>query len=400
MISLPLIGLLVRSFRGRAVYFFRSLRHPAYLLGFLVGIAWLFFWLGPILVGSERTEPGPVGQLLATLAHLMPAFRTLTVFGLALLLSIWWLMQWGSQPLTLRESEIHLLIPAPLPKRQVLQYAILKNQPRVLVGCFLMSLLIGTGNRGYLLGFLSYWLFLTNWDLHAKARNLWIARNKELTRDKAWARRIGVIGAILLYWIFFVVLSRELMPLVLRVVRDSATLPQTVQALSVAISESWLALMLAPFAVYLGLFFTAPALSAVFLSSLVVNLLLIVIQNEWVVRSATRFEEAALEKARRVSELRDGAGRYVSTSSRRRRDIPFSLRFVNSPEAAGRLEEPSGFDPDAPSETGADRLSGRYGDLSQHGAAAAAGVDVRSVSGNRAGTVFVFSDVCRERLPQ
>ena len=64
------------------------------------------------------------------------------------------------------------------------------------------------------------------------------------------------------------------------------------------------------------------------------NLLLIVIQNEWVVRSATRFEEAALEKARRASELRDGTGRYRSTSFRRRLDIPFSLQFVSSPETA------------------------------------------------------------------
>ena len=334
MISWPLIGLLVQSFRGRVVHFVRMLRHPRYLLGFLAGIAWLLLLLGPVLLGSESAEVWPHRQLLENLARLLPAFCILASFGLALLLSIWWLMQWGCQPLTLRESEIHLLIPAPVPKRQVLQYAILKNQPRILVSCLFMSFLVGTGNRGYLLGFLSYWLFLTNWDLHAKARNLWIARNQELPGNRAWIRRIGLIGGILLYWILFIFLSRKLMPVLLGTVLSSATFLQIVQVVSDAISESWLSVLLAPFVVFLGLHFTSSVVSTVFVSGLVVNLLLIVIQNEWVVRSATRFEEAALEKARRDSELRDGTGRYRSTSFRRRLDIPFSLQFVSSPETA------------------------------------------------------------------
>ncbi len=334
MISGPLIELLVQSFRGRVVLFIRSLRNPAYLLGFLAGIAWLLFWLAPALLGSGSTEPGPSGQLLETLARWLPAFRVLASFVLVLLLSIWWLMQWGGQPLALQESEIHLLIPAPLSKRHVHQYAILKNQPRIIVGCFFMGFLVGAGNKGYLLGFLSYWLFLTNWDLHAKGRNLWIARNKELTGDRAWIRRAGLIGAISLYWIFFVFVSRKLMLVLLGMVRSSATLLQTVQVVSDAISESWLSVLLAPFVVFLGLHFTSSVVSTVFVSGLVLNLLLIVIQNEWVVRSATRFEEAALEKARRASELRDGTRRYRGTSLRRRQDVPFSLRFVNSPETA------------------------------------------------------------------
>ena len=268
MISWPLIGLLVQSFRGRVVHFVRMLRHPTYLLGFLAGIAWLLLWLGPVLLGSESAELGPYRQLLETSAHLLPALRILTSFGLALLLSIWWLMQWGGQPLTLRESEIHLLIPAPLPKRQVLQYAILKNQPRILVGCFFMSFLVGTGNRGYLLGFLSYWLFLTNWDLHAKARNLWIARNQELPDNRAWIRRIGLIGGILLYWILFIFLSRKLMLVLLDTFRMSATFLQTVQVVSDAISESWLSVLLAPFVVFLGLHFTSSVVSTVFVSGL------------------------------------------------------------------------------------------------------------------------------------
>ncbi len=334
MISWSLIWLLTQSFKGRVVHFARMLRQPAYLLGFLTGIAWLLFWLVPPLLSSESTDLGLSGQLLETSARLLPAFRILSSFGLALLLSIWWLMQWGSQPPTLQESEIHLLIPAPLPKRQVFQYAILKNQPRVLLGCFFMSFLIGSGNRGFLLGFLSYWLFLTNWDLHAKARSLWIARNQELPGERAWIRRIGLVGGILLYWIVFISLSRKLMLVLFDIVSSSASFLQAAQVLSDAISESWLSVLLAPFVVFLGLHFTSSAVSTVFVSGLVVNLLLIVIQNEWVVRSATRFEEAALEKARRASELRDGSGKYRSTSLRRRQDIPFSLRFVKSPETA------------------------------------------------------------------
>ena len=334
MISRPLIRLLTLSLRGRLVLFARMLRHPTYLIGFLAGLAWLLFWLAPVLLSSESAEVGLPRQFLETSSSLLPAFRVFSSFVLALLLSIWWLMQWGSRPLTLQESELHLLMPAPLPKRQILQYAILKNQPRVLLGCFFMSLLIGIGSRGFLLGFLSYWLFLTNWDLHAKARSLWIARNQELPSERAWVRRVGLVGGILLYWILFIFLSSKLMLAVLGAASSSATFLQAVQVVSDAISESWLSILLAPFVVFLGLHFTSSVVSSVFVSGLFVNLLLIVVQNEWVVRSATRFEEAALEKARRASELRDGSGQYRNTSLRRRRDIPFSLRFVKSPETA------------------------------------------------------------------
>ena len=334
MISRPLIRLLALSFRGRVVHFARMLRHPAYLFGFLAGLAWLLFWLGPFLLSSESPQMLLSRQFLETSASLLPAFRILSSFGLALLLSIWWLTQWGSEPLSLQESEIHLLIPAPLPKRQVLQYAILKNQPKLLAGCFLLSFLIGIGNRGFWLGFLSYWVFLTNWDLHAKARNLWIARNQELPGERAWIRRIGLVGGILLYWVLFISLSRKLILAVFDAVGSSATFLQAVQVVSDALSESWLSILLAPFVVFLGLHFASSVVSTVFVSGLVVNLLLIVIQNEWIVRSATRFEEAALHKARRASELKDGSGQYRSTSLRRRQDIPFSLRLVKSPETA------------------------------------------------------------------
>ncbi len=334
MISGPLTRLLLQSFKGRTVYFVRMLRHPAYLLGFLAGFGGLLFWLGPVLLGTEGLESGLSAQLLQSSARLLPAFQIVASLGLALLLSVWWLMQWGSQPLSLRESEIHLLVPAPVSKRHLLQYAILKNQPRVIVGCLFMSLFLGTGSKGALLGFLSYWLFLTNWDLNAKGRNLWIARNKELPADRAWMRRALLIGAIVLFWSVFVGLSRKIFPLVLEAARESNSFVSVVQLASDAVSGSWLSIMLAPFALFLGVHFASTATSPVLLMSISANLLLILFQNEWVVRSASRFEEAALQKARRAARLTGGVRRYWPASQSHRKDVPFSLRFVNSPEAA------------------------------------------------------------------
>lgn len=333
MMSEPLPQLIFWGFRGRIVHFGRMLKHPAYLLGFLAGVAWLLFWLGPVILGSQKIDLGDFETVARSFVRFVPAFHILASFGLALALSVWWLMQWGSQPLGFQQAEIHLLLPAPLTRRDLLQYATLKNQPRILLGCLFLTFFLGGARRGYFLALCTYWLLLTNWDLHAKARNLWISRNKELPTDWAWRRRVLLVGALLAYWSVFIWIAYGLVPSIIQIVGRSETIFEAVDAFSAAIWQSGLWFLLSPAWLFLAPQFSM-SLSAVFLSGVLLNLGLVLLHNEWVVRSAFRFEEAALRKARQEAQRARGVGRYVGASLRSRKRVPCSLRWVRSPETA------------------------------------------------------------------
>ena len=51
--SLALLELLVRSIRGRFVRRFRLLRQPKYLIGFVIGVGYVGFFLLRSRIGSE-----------------------------------------------------------------------------------------------------------------------------------------------------------------------------------------------------------------------------------------------------------------------------------------------------------------------------------------------------------
>ncbi len=345
--NLGLLYLMVRSLRGRAVRTMRLFKQPKYLVGVLAFVAWMAVWIGgPVFFdrdgGDVEVQFVNAELMFEFLGDALPALQALVALALALIVSLWWLVPWSRVALDLSEAEIHMLTPMPVKRRHLIQYATLKSQPGVLFGCTIMTVFLGGGGPlSRLLWFVAFWLVLTVWDLHSKGRALWLERQKELPRSRAWRNRLLFSGAIVAYWILLGVaisgLVAELMSL--RPQPDQQPLEffrQTLLTYAPRVEAGTIGWLLLPFRwVTAPLFILAPGADALLrVTGVLMPVALLLAHNEWVVRSQAKFEEAALAHARRESSKKSPAARYWKTSERSRRRVSFRLPSLGAPELA------------------------------------------------------------------
>jgi len=340
-----LLYLHVRSVRGRIVRTFLLLKQPKYLVGILVFIAWMSFWIG----GSFWFDPdsreveiefGGAEALFRIMGEALPVFQLVAALALALLVSVWWLVPWSRMALNLTEAEIHMLAPMPVKRRHLIQYATLKSQPGILFGCLMMTIFIGSGGLVSRLGwYLSFWLLLSLWDMHSKGRALWLEKQKEISIGRAWRNRALLVVAILVFW---VVVGSALVPLVAELVtlrpapeqEISDFVRQTLARIGPEVQSGVLSWVLLPFVwATASLFIQAPGVTGgQQLAAVLIPIGVLVVHNEWVVRSRAKFEEAALAHARREASKQKPGARYWKRSLRSRRRTPFKLVPHGAPE--------------------------------------------------------------------
>ncbi len=343
-----LVYLLIRSLRGKIVRTIRLLKQPKYLVGVLVFIAWMTFWVGgPLFFDDDRVEITNVEffnaeLLFGALGDALPALQLAIALVVALLISLWWLLPWSRIALSFTEAEIHVLAPLPIERRHLIQYATLKSQPGILFGCAMMTLFLGAGGPlDRIRWCASFWLVLTLWDLHSKGRSLWLARQKELAPGRRWRNRLLLVGAVLIYWI---VLGAALSSLIaeLMLLRPAPGqewlefFRETMARFAPETQSSPLGWLLFPFVLVTApLFITAPEVTpAMQLTGALMPVVLLLAHNEWVVRSQAKFEETALAHARHEASKKASGSRYWKTSLRSRRRAPFPLSPLGAPEMA------------------------------------------------------------------
>ena len=353
-----LLFLLVRSVRGRIVQSLHLLKQPKYLIGILAFGAWIGFWMSSAIYdffdaeeGGRTVEVqfGGMEEIHEIAAEVLPAVHLAAALLLAVIITVWWLVPWGRVALSLRQSEIHLLAPAPVPRRDFIQYATLRSQPGILFGCMILTIFMGSGTGlARLLWFFSMWIVFTIWDLHSKGRSLWIAKQKEISPGAALRRRVLLYGFFATYWIVsgygISSLAADLMsiPMPAEGLQTYGTTVSFIKEAATAYGpeaeNGILGWALTPFLWLTGPFFFRPTLTTAgllgFLRLLVFPLLLLIVHNEWVVRSAVRFEEAALAHDRRRVGKKDARARFWKTPLRRRKQIPFALPHAGVPEMA------------------------------------------------------------------
>jgi ABC-2 type transport system permease protein len=351
-VNRALLELLALDFRGRLVRRLRLLRQPRYLVASLVGAAYFLFFVIPRFggvwtgrargAGSPRGFPGLGGDAAQagyqTVAPAMPL-----VLGLALAwgATMIWLFATSKPALRLSEAELHLLLPAPLTRRAIFSYALLKQQIGVLAGALIVTLLRGTGPPGQrLLRFFASWTLLTLVDLHLKGVSLWKARLAELPKARAGLRIAAACTVAALFWgslvwsLWRIAASAggahpdwDLAKLQAILRGAVAGLPGTLLSPFV-----WLARPLT------GFFFSAsgaPGAGQGLAWSALFALVVLAAHYEWVLRSRGRFEEASLAAARRRLEQQAARrDRRRLPSSRARRREPFALSPQGRPEIA------------------------------------------------------------------
>ena len=129
-----------RSFRNRIVSRLKRLRNVRYLLSFLVGMAYMWFagWRH-LFVGRSPLRHGgfPVSAFSVDLAAVVVLFMMILA----------WALPKESAGLAFSEAEIQFLFPAPITRRQLLLYKILRAQPQLFISAAVMTLLMFRGAK-------------------------------------------------------------------------------------------------------------------------------------------------------------------------------------------------------------------------------------------------------------
>jgi hypothetical protein len=312
------IGVLLRlqalSLRGRIVRSLRLLRQPKYLIGSIAGALWMLAWVGrPILRSSGRYRT--VGLDLVP-ADVLPTVHLAVALVVTLGIVLPWLWPWGRPGLRLREAELTFLLQAPLTRRQVIGYALLKAGVGTLVSAAILAWILGRGLAGRITLFAAILALFAFWGLNGKWRSMFLLRQRE--HPQAFRRRAILTVVCGGYAFLLVFLASRFLP----------------HLLSGGPSSAWppvLTALLLP-----GRLLTAPLFASgtgPVLAAAAPIALLALVQLELVLRSRAPFEETSLEWAKE-NEARRAIGRHSARprGGRGRRWQVFEL------EGAGRAE--------------------------------------------------------------
>ncbi len=138
------VAVALLSFKNRILQRLRKLREPRYLIGAIAGAAyfWFFFF--------RRTHNS--GVALARIRDL--SFNTVIVDFASVIVLLMMITAWAlprdSGGLDFSEAEIAFLFPAPLRRRDLLLYKILRAQPQAVFSAVMLTI-IGT-RQGYFIG--------------------------------------------------------------------------------------------------------------------------------------------------------------------------------------------------------------------------------------------------------
>lgn len=143
----------------------RRLREPRYLIGAIVGGLYLFFALyGRTRPRRPRSDvtPSPgarqAQRVIASFTAVAPSLG-----GLALLVAaaVSWLMPFGSGLLEFTQAETEFLFPAPVARRHLLFYRLMRSQWAVFFGALIMSLAYPIATiPARIRGLIAVWLIL------------------------------------------------------------------------------------------------------------------------------------------------------------------------------------------------------------------------------------------------
>jgi hypothetical protein len=196
--------LLKTSFKNRIARRFARLREPRYLVPFLVSLLWFGTWvLRPMFLHGSRVRVAGWGIL-------PPDVRDALVFVAGIAIFAWIVLMWilpsKKAALAFSPAELHFLFPAPITRRQLVQYKLLQAQIGILFGALVSAFFSGarlTHPDGWA-RVLALWLFFAIGHLHGIASSFvrtdlmeagWSAVKRRLV---SIAVAVVIVGAVIL----------------------------------------------------------------------------------------------------------------------------------------------------------------------------------------------------------
>jgi ABC-2 type transport system permease protein len=315
--------LTLSSMRNRLRTRVRRLREPRYLIGSVVGVLYFYYFIFGRSMRSGR--PGRGGPSIVTLLTRFAGPIQL-VGGVALLsfAALAWLLPASRTPIAFSRAEVQFLFQAPLSRRQLLHYKLLRSQLAVLFGSAIATVFLRPATLlsgwTFLVGM---WLLLTLFGLYSIGVSL----------NRASLARRGARG-VARHWVPLAALAGALLTLGVTIGRDWPTLSAfasvrdvfaELQRITASGAASW---VLWPFRALVRLPLAGSA--AEFFAALPVTLGCLGLAYVWVLRGDTAFEEAAADQAEARARLKTPARR----ASARVTPTPFALASDGRAETA------------------------------------------------------------------
>ena len=282
------------SLRNQTVARLKRLKQPKYLFGALVGGAYFYFYFLRYLFHS----PGPAREPSFLTAPenlvLIEGLAATVLFVLALLA---WVIPKDRVALTFTEAEVAFLFPAPIKRRDLIHYKLLRSQIAILFTILILTLLSNRMGGSAWIHALGWWTVISTFSLHGLAASF--ARTKLLdhgitnTQRRLTVLTLAALAAgIVLFWA-----HRSFPELRLTSIDDLATLKSWANAVLSAGPAPYL---LFPFKLLIKPYFAADALS--FAKAFAPALAVMGLHYWWVVRANVGFEEASVDASRRLAE--------------------------------------------------------------------------------------------------
>lgn len=294
-----LVFLQTRSLVNALKVRLRRLKQPKYLIGAVVGLGYLYLWIGRHMIAGFRRGP----QDFEPPTELFNVVEAVAAVILFFVVAAMWIFTGSRASLQFTEPELAFLLPAPLSRKMLVRYKLIRAQFGTLLSALFLTLFTGRMARdGHaFIHVFGWWLGLTFLNLHSIAASFTVQRLTE--RGLAsWVRRLGAflvvaaIVSVVLLWLRSVPPPPTAMPA--NFDEGARGLREWVELATSGGPAPWL---LAPFRWVVKPWFTTDTVS--FLLSLGPVLALIGLHYWWVERCDVRFEEASVDAARKRADL-------------------------------------------------------------------------------------------------
>ena len=237
-----------------------------------------------------------------------------------------WVLPHQRAALAFTEAEVAFLFPAPVTRRTLIHFKLMRSQLAILFSVLFLTLLSSRfgANNHWFFHAAGWWVILFTLNLHTLAASFTITMLMD-HGISTWKRRIAVLGLVIVlagcvaYWV-----GREFPQLTPANLTDLESIKAYAQQ---AFASGPLPYLLYPFQLVIRPYLAPDLLS--FLIALAPALLIMLLNYLWVVRSDVAFEEASVEASQKLAEklaaVRSGNWRNAGKKLKQKR-APFKLQ--------------------------------------------------------------------------
>ena len=312
------------SIRNRVRRRLRRLREPRYVVGLLVGLAYMWFMVFRNMARPGR-GPGGADAGAAGAAALAAAAGPVQFLGSLLLFTIAavaWVWPGAGQPIRFSRAEVQFLFPAPVTRRQLVHYELMRSQLGILFGSAIATLFMRGGSLRSWALLAGIWVVLMAVRLHLMGvalRRTSLARHGASGLARQWlplAVIVGVVG----------VLAAAVIGEWPRLA-GMATGDEVFRAMQRVGREGAAGAVLWPFRALVRLPMSS---GAEFWHALPAALAILAANYAWVLRSDAAFEEASAAQAEKRATDRRAPRAAIKGAAA----TPFTLAAAGRPETA------------------------------------------------------------------